>query len=90
MADAGAGEMRMRILGDKQGARGDRPCKANSLPASFAGVEPASTFATLDKFQDVAICSWPLICKAIRVSPPFGISTANVEVSARDVVRSLA
>ena len=58
--------------------------------AGFATVEPASTLATLDKFQHVAICSWPLISKAIRVSPPFGISPANVEASARDVFLSLA
>jgi hypothetical protein len=52
---------------------------------ALVAVEPASTFATLDNFQQAPICSWPLISKAIRVSPPFGISAANVEVSARDV-----
>ena len=48
-------------------------------------VKPASTFATLDKRHPVPTCSRALISKAIRVSPPFGISTAYVEMSARDV-----
>jgi hypothetical protein len=49
-----------------------------SLPG-FAVVEPASTFATLDNFPHQAIRSWPLISKAIRVSAPFGTSTANAK-----------
>ncbi len=49
-----------------------------SLPG-FAVVEPASTVATLDNLPRRAICSRPLISKAIRVSAPFGTSAANAK-----------
>ena len=51
-----------------------------------AAVEPASTLATLDNFQNAAGLFRLLISKAVRVPPPFGTSAANTEVSAREVI----
>jgi len=52
---------------------------------SFWAVEPASTVATRDSSRLVAAPCRPLISKGVPSFPRFGISAANVEVSAREI-----
>ena len=81
----------MRSLRDEKRAPADRrPIGPILSLSALAVVEPASTLATLDNFTLGANCSWPLIFKAVRVSPLFGTSDANEEMSACEVVVPLA
>ena len=81
----------MRIPEQENRAPGDRRF-ADFIPSrsGSAAVEPASTVTTPDNSKHASIPRRPLISKAIRLSPPFGISAANVEVSAREVFVSSA
>jgi hypothetical protein len=77
----------MRILRDKTRTPVDIDIMSGSSPLpKLIAVEPSSTVATLDNFQQVAGFSRLLISKAIRVSQLFGISAASGEVSAREVI----